>query len=175
MQAGSSVTAFEGHHYLYLDTSWLSSWDNNYFYDKNIAFEGIVVFLSKEFDLWLTEHTKWYFIYMYMYLKTYMWRMKTKNRKKNLQHNKVADSVGCFFLLIGFCLTFYYSFWLCWVFLQIKTIAWPSPTTWVERTWGIWWCLPTRMTTKCISRNKERRETNGTGLIWTSIWTRKPL
>ncbi|XP_052694545.1 uncharacterized protein LOC128172873 isoform X5 [Crassostrea angulata] len=37
--AGSSVTAFEGHHYLYLDTSWLSSWDNNYFYDKNIAFE----------------------------------------------------------------------------------------------------------------------------------------
>nr|XP_034318626.1 uncharacterized protein LOC105337955 isoform X1 [Crassostrea gigas] len=37
--AGSSVTAFEGHHFLYLDTSWLSSWDNNYFYDKNIAFE----------------------------------------------------------------------------------------------------------------------------------------
>lgn len=36
---GSSVTAFEGNHYLYLDTSWLSYWDNNYFYDKNIAFE----------------------------------------------------------------------------------------------------------------------------------------
>lgn len=111
----------------------------------------------------------------------YTLRLINGEWKKTLQHNKTDKNIKwanilCWNLFSSFFF-YYFSCWPCRMvfFLQIETIAWPSLTTWVERTWGIWWCLRTRMTTKCISRNKERKETNGTGLIWTYIWTSVPL
>lgn len=126
--------------------------------------------------IWPVTHRSCTVVFYILYFKTYKWRMKKKTCNTIKLIRILNEQTYC----VGICFHHFFYYFSCWpcrvvFFLQIETIAWPSLTTWVERTWGIWWCLRTRMTIKCISRNKERRETNGTGLVWTYIWTSVPL